>query len=279
LDERHKLLGRKATFLDFATVNHDRPSTQASPKQGDAMRDFFYIVFGSIFDSFPGLPANRMNSPLPFVLNCSVESWRWLWSELGCEKPQARIHDQLKQAYSEPHRHYHTLAHLSECFAELGKARMLCNRLSEVAVALWFHDAIYDPTQRDNEIQSACWAEQTILDHGLSQSLSERIRDLILATRHQEVHKEPDAQVLSDVDLAILGAPSERFEEYERQIRREYFWMPESEFNQGRHRILTALVSRDFIYCTPHFRKQLEEQARSNLKGSLSGLERGWMMG
>ncbi len=149
---------------------------------------------------------------------------------------------------------------------------MLCSRLAEVAVALWFHDAVYNPTLSDNEIESARWAERTILDHGLSQSLAKRICDLILVTRHQERPKGPDAQVLIDVDLAILGAPSKRFQEYELQIRQEYFWIPEAEFNQGRHRLLTAFVSRDFIYCTPYFRRQLEDQARLNLKDALAAL-------
>jgi predicted metal-dependent HD superfamily phosphohydrolase len=40
----------------------------------------------------------------------------------------------------------------------------------------------------------------------------------------------PDARLLVDVDLAILAAPAPRFEEYERQVRREYDWAPEPAF-------------------------------------------------
>jgi predicted metal-dependent HD superfamily phosphohydrolase len=50
------------------------------------------------------------------------------------------------------------------------------------------------------------------------------VRDLILATRHDVSPPGGDAALLVDVDLAILGSPAERFDEYERQVRQEYSW-------------------------------------------------------
>jgi predicted metal-dependent HD superfamily phosphohydrolase len=48
------------------------------------------------------------------------------------------------------------------------------------------------------------------------------VRDLILATRHDVSPPAGDAALLVDVDLAILGSPVERFDEYEHQVRQEY---------------------------------------------------------
>ena len=103
-------------------------------------------------------------------------------------------------------------------------------------------------------------------------AVAERIRDLVLVTHHQESPVAQDAKILSDVDLSILGASSERFQVYERQIRQEYSWLTDAKFNQGRHQILSRFLSRDFIYSTSYFRERFETQARFNLRGALSAL-------
>lgn len=61
-----------------------------------------------------------------------------------------------------------------------------------------------------------------------------------MATRHDAVPDVNDAEVLVDVDLLILGTPSERFDEYEQQVRDEYFWVPESVFRKREEANFTA---------------------------------------
>ena len=43
-----------------------------------------------------------------------------------------------------------------------------------------------------------------------------------MVTRHDAVPRSADEKALVDVDLWILGAPQERFDEYEAQVRQEY---------------------------------------------------------
>lgn len=53
--------------------------------------------------------------------------------------------DLLVDAYSQKHRHYHTGAHIDHCLREFDVAAGLAIEPAEVELALWFHDAIYDP--------------------------------------------------------------------------------------------------------------------------------------
>jgi predicted metal-dependent HD superfamily phosphohydrolase len=202
----------------------------------------------------------------------SFTSWCRLWNELGCASSPKSLYKQLVKAYSEPMRQYHTLTHLEECMAYLSEVGSLCSQQAEVGIALWFHDAIYNPQQADNELQSAKWAEQATQEQGASQLVSQRIRNLVLATQHQVQPTEKDAQILSDIDLSILGASEDRFSEYEFQVREEYSWVPDAQFSAGRQHILETLLSRGSIYCTEYFRDLLEEKAQANIKRSLACL-------
>ena len=169
---------------------------------------------------------------------------------------QAGLLEELLARYREPHRHYHTLRHLEECFEKLDELRDLAAHPEEVALAIWFHDAIYDPGRDDNEARSAAWARRTV---------GEPIAELVMATRHDAVPAKVDAQVLVDVDLAILGAPPRRFEEYERQVREEYCWVPAPDYDLQRRQILDTFLARPTIYNTRRFIERYEAQARRNL--------------
>src|SRR5262245_46777641 len=175
------------------------------------------------------------------------ERWNETWSRLGVMAPEALLAE-LVARYSEPHRFYHTLQHLRECFSILEPASHLTSRLGEVQLALWVHDAIYDTHARDNEEQSARWAEQSLVARGGSSEAAVNVRELVLATKHNAVPEGEDAKLLVDVDLSILGAAEPRFAEYERQIRQEYGWVPEEAFRQGRARVLESFLNRSSIY-------------------------------
>jgi predicted metal-dependent HD superfamily phosphohydrolase len=199
------------------------------------------------------------------------QRWDAAWHGLGAAPPEDLL-PRLLARYAEPHRFYHTLQHLEECFTVLAGAAHLAEHLAEVELALWFHDAIYDPRAHDNEERSARWAEEGLLAAGVSQAIAGRVGDLVRATKHDAVPERADARLLVDVDLSILGAPEERFAEYERQVREEYRWVPEETFRQGRARILASFLERPSIYSTPWFAERLERRARANLQSSLAAL-------
>ena len=134
------------------------------------------------------------------------DTWRRAWTELGATRCDDQTLRSLILAYEEPERAYHSYQHIRDCFEVFAKLSPLAQRPWEVRVALWFHDAIYDPKRSDNELRSAEWAKETAIRFGVAPAVADRIHALIMATRHQAVPADPDQQVLVDVDLSILGA-------------------------------------------------------------------------
>ena len=202
----------------------------------------------------------------------SLAHWQDMWRQLGASGSDDALFSRLVQCYSEPHRKYHTMQHLQECFAHLDSVRSFAEHANEVELALWFHDAIYDTRRNDNEERSADWARDTALAAGLGDDRASRIHQLVMATRHNAVPVGRDAAVLVDVDLAILGAEVERFDEYEVQVRAEYSWVPGLLYRRGRRKILQEVARRESIYSTEYFRAEYEARARSNIARSLARL-------
>jgi predicted metal-dependent HD superfamily phosphohydrolase len=199
------------------------------------------------------------------------ERWSVAWRQLGARPPEGLL-AALVERYSEPHRFYHTLRHLDECFIALAPAAHLARHLGEVELALWFHDAVYDTRAADNEERSARWAEDELLAAGAGRDVASRVRGLVLSTKHEALPDEGDARLLVDVDLSVLGAPEERFAEYERQVRQEYAWVPDAPFRRARARVLESFLQRSSIYGTAWFAERLEARARENSRRSLRAL-------
>ncbi len=199
------------------------------------------------------------------------QSWSRTWFGLHLSGDGAATYRQLLAAYSESHRKYHTLQHLSECMVALEAVRSAAPHAAEVEFALWFHDSVYDTKRSDNEARSAEWAKKTLSSSGASNESIQLVEDLILATKHDALPRTPDEQILIDVDLSILGAKEQRFAEFERQVREEYSFVPGFLFRMKRKSILRTFLERDHIYSTQHFRDLLEGAARRNLEMVLHG--------
>ena len=200
------------------------------------------------------------------------ERWKSVWRELGASSADDALYHQIVASYSEPHRKYHTMQHLNECFSHLENVRLSAEHAAEVELALWFHDAIYNTSRKDNEQRSADWARDSALSAGISNDQTDRIYELIMATTHNAVPAGRDAEVLVDIDLGILGAEPARFDEYELQVRAEYSWVPEFVYRDARKKILEEFAAREWIYSTETFRSEHEVQARANLARSLARL-------
>lgn len=206
-------------------------------------------------------------------MSLGLAAWVRLWNELGAAGADEGLHRRLLACWSEEHRRYHTLQHLRECLAHFDEARHEARRPGEVALALWFHDAFYDPRRHDNEARSAEWARSSVLEAGLVPEVAQRVHSLVMATCHEAPPCDADAQLLVDMDLAILGAGPERFDQFEAQVRGEYEHVPQEHFRQRRRLILDRFLARPRLYGTEHFHSKLEQQARDNLQRALARLQ------
>ena len=193
-------------------------------------------------------------------MNLTFESWQRLWQRIGAQCDPQKWFDEIARRYAEPHRHYHNGEHIAECLREFSSINH-SESANEIELALWLHDVIYDPTKSDNEEQSARFAA----DLNLPSNFTSTVQSLILATRHNSVPTDTAAQIVVDIDLAILGQPPERFWRYETQIRQEYAFVPDPIFRSKRAEILESFLKRDRIYQTAILHDRHEIQARDNL--------------
>ena len=178
----------------------------------------------------------------------------------------------LDDCYSEPIRGYHNWNHISECFRQFDEVTYLANNRMHMELAIFYHDVIYDPKGTGNEEASAEFAAETLSRAGFPNSEIAIVNRLILDTKHQVEPKSSDGRLLVDVDLSILGAPPERFAQYENEIRAEYSWVELSAYKAGRANIMQGFLDRPQIYFTNFFREKYEAQARENLNALIQQL-------
>ncbi|WPO68695.1 metal-dependent hydrolase [Acinetobacter haemolyticus] len=197
------------------------------------------------------------------------KSWFELHNHYHFSEPQ-KVFNKLIAAYSEKQRAYHTLQHLYECLVLLDSIRPNLKDAYSVELALWFHDATYDPQAKDNELKSAELFGR-YMAQDLSVEIVEKIKRWIIATQKHESTNELDLQFLLDIDLAILAASPERFEEYEQQIQQEYAWVESEIYSIKRKEVLAHFYKTEPLYQTEHFQQSFEQRAKGNLKEILDG--------
>lgn len=212
--------------------------------------------------------------PSPLDDAALAANWREAWSALGRPAP-AELRVELMNAWAEPYRHYHDPRHLGECLALWARWRDGCERPGEVALALWFHDAVYDPRSGSNELNSAAWAARALVHAGVDSDTAQRVHDLVMATQQDaatDLGSDADAQLLVDIDLSILGSPAERFERYDQDVHKEYVWVRGFRYREQRIRVLQGFLDRPRLYHSEAAVALLERQARINLVAALSRL-------
>ncbi|MFT5195466.1 MAG: putative metal-dependent HD superfamily phosphohydrolase [Cellvibrionaceae bacterium] len=193
--------------------------------------------------------------------------WFELTSHFFTDEMADLLWGELEAWYSEPHRAYHNLEHIADCFAKLEPVTDLVHNRLPLELAIFYHDVIYDPKAKGgkNEQDSADFAAESLSRAGLPDSEIAPVYHFILDTQHQQVSPTADGRLLVDIDLTILGADEVRFWRYEAEIREEYKWVEEQAYRAGRRNIMQGFLEREKIYQTSYFYERYEEAARKNL--------------
>jgi predicted metal-dependent HD superfamily phosphohydrolase len=187
----------------------------------------------------------------------------------------ARAFDEIVAAYSEPHRHYHTLAHIDALLALTDTQRAAFARADLVDLAVFYHDAVYEIGRRDNEEASARLAAQRLPALGLTASDIERVVSLIEATahgQHVDTSADPDRDRFIDFDLSILAAEPPHYRGYTHAIRQEYASIPDRDYRAGRARILQGFLAQPALYRCADLAARWEAAARANIAAEIAEL-------
>jgi predicted metal-dependent HD superfamily phosphohydrolase len=180
----------------------------------------------------------------------------------------------LEAAYAEPHRRYHTRQHIEQCLALLDQVPDLMDSERQVLTwAIWWHDAVYDPTASDNEARSAELAKADLRDLDVSIHAREEVARLIRLTAGHVVEEDDRlGEILVSIDLSILGAPPEIYDAYALAVRQEYAHVSDAAWRQGRPKVLQHFLDAPAIYPDPSLRDHFEAQARANLAREIAAL-------
>lgn len=210
-----------------------------------------------------------MKDSSPMDIDVYIERFYAYWmtfstqlqlSDVQC----ATIYHGLLKAYTEPQRAYHSVQHIVEC---LDLFYQIAHELKDpiaVQMAIWFHDAIYDPKSSRNELCSAEWMKQICAAY-LDQPTIEKIYRWIMATQQHQASVDSDLNYLLDIDLAILASDSDRFIEYEQQIQFEYAWVDPEIYPVKRAQVLAHFQQMQPLFQTAYFQNNFEQQAKLNL--------------
>ena len=200
-----------------------------------------------------------------------MDRWARLMTAFGFGDNSETYHA-LVAAYSEAHRHYHGMTHVSDCLQHLDRCVARIDHPEEVELALWFHDAIYKPLSGKNERNSAAWAVSFLSENAVTGPVAGRIERLIMASLHDTAPSTKDESYLIDIDLAILGADAVTYEKYEQAIRKEYQIVPGFLYRKKRAALLQGFLDRPSIYGNEPFRSECEQRARVNLTNAIARL-------
>jgi predicted metal-dependent HD superfamily phosphohydrolase len=198
--------------------------------------------------------------------------WQALIENHSVSPRAAEIGASLLAAWAQPHRCYHTIAHLRDVLGHVDELAAHALDPDTVRLAAWYHDAVYRGAPDDEE-RSAQRAENDLGALQLAPGLIDEVARLVrLTASHNPVPGDRNGETLCDADLAILAAPAERYASYRAAVRAEYADVPQQSFATGRATILQALLDAPAVYRTPHARRHWETRARTNIRGELDQL-------
>ena len=196
--------------------------------------------------------------------------WEITASDLDLDQAQSKaLFQLLVQAYTESQRFYHTQQHIVDCFELYQTVESKLHDPLTVAVAIWFHDFVYDPKAKDNELQSVIFMQNLCVAF-LDSITIEKIYSWILATQKHQPSHDHDLNYLLDIDLAVLGSQPQRFAEYEQQIQMEYAWVNPAIYQTKRREVLSGFYQMKPIYQTIDFQQRYEQQAKFNLNNAIN---------
>lgn len=202
-----------------------------------------------------------------------------LWQQMGVG-PSAQIasmmtFENVVRRYQEPHRFYHTLAHLEALADHFDRhAAAFGDDKPAIIAALFFHDIVYQGKPGEDEAQSAKMALTALNNLGLGHRIAQRAHDIIVMTaQHAAPKGDHAAQLFLDMDMSILGSDPKTYERYCAHVRQEYSQYTDAQFYAGRAHFLTQTLQQGVhIFKTKEF-ADYNERAANNMRLELAHIQ------
>lgn len=180
--------------------------------------------------------------------------------------------NEIEENYSKKNRHYHTLEHLENLLIQLSKIKDKIQDWNCILFTLFYHDIIYKATKSDNEQKSADFAEEKMLQLSIPKTLIEKCKNQIMATKTHLLNQNSDTNYFTDADLSVLGQDWNSYQDYFKNVRKEYSIYPDLLYNPGRRKVLNHFLAMEKIYKTDYFSQKFESNAKLNLQKELEFL-------
>ena len=177
---------------------------------------------------------------------------------------------EIETHYTSPGRHYHTLQHLENIFKELCECYDDISDWDTMLFSLFYHDIIYNALKKDNEEKSVDLAVKRLVKINYHSHRIDLCYQEIMATKSHTLIDNYDINLFTDADISILGYTWEKYEQYYKQVRKEYNIYPDFLYKPGRKKVLQYFLNMENIFKTEFFRNKYENTARNNIQKELS---------
>lgn len=194
--------------------------------------------------------------------------------DVDVEYLSPELRSDLLERWNEPQRRYHNETHLRTVLHAVDALEADGESFDGTAVRLaaWFHSAVFDPTESENNEKSAVWTERVLDPAAPVEEVARLVR---LMGGHRVEAGDLNGAVLSDADLSVLGADPESYDAYTQDVRHEFAHVPGERFVAGRIAALEGLLDRRSVFLTRAGRDAWEKQAHANLNRELGLLRAG----
>lgn len=201
-------------------------------------------------------------------------SWTDLAKILEIDTPEIeRMWDIFVNFYEQSHRSYHNLNHLAQMFALTEEMLVYISDPISFKLAIWFHDIIYQPTRKDNELVSSQKAEVYMKAWNISpESIIPVVQYIQSTAKHIPINGSDDEKLFLDIDLSILGREPHIYQAYTQAIRKEYNMYPSLIYKYGRRKSMKKFLKRPRIYFSDMMYERFEVQARTNIEKELGDM-------
>jgi len=226
----------------------------------------FKLISENIAKAKVGTVWMARHNDVMYMLNQIIEAldiygemrFNRMWRSLSLDGTPFEAYRKLQQIYIHPSRHYHNLQHI---------VKGLSRPSEPIQKFAWFyHDAVINQNSKVSEEKSAEMALRVWKFAMGGSKDSDLVYEHIMRTKHNST--KPFR--ITDLDLLIFGAKESEYDQYSKNIRKEYSWVPEDVYREGRKAVLEKFLRRENLYT--EWNKHLEKDARANLQRELKSL-------